>query len=189
MRHSENQSAVAINRRRCLARLAALAATMRLGGRQLHAAPPAPPPFTVAKIRGSAERGAVFNQGAAGRFDAAWTTCPSVVRVGPRYLMWYSSVFDSKQGVGGIGVAESPDGIAWRRLNDGRPVLQTADPGSFDDGQILSPEVHFDGRQFRMWYTGMAGIWHPSGFGFYRVFYRCAPRGNAQPPFPSRSSE
>jgi hypothetical protein len=158
-----------IDRRRCLSGLAAGAAVFVAGRRGLSAAPSPPPDIAAVKTRGSAERGAVFDLGAAGRFDAAWTTCPSVVRVGPRYLMWYSSVFDSKQGQGGIGVAESTDGAVWRRLNDGKPVLKIADPGRFDDGQLLSPEVKFDGRLFRMWYTGMASLWHPSGFGFYRI--------------------
>jgi len=165
---AENRFA-SVDRRRWLAKVAALAGAWWGPAGLLRAAPPRDVEITAVKRGGSAERGAILELGPAGRFDSDWTSCPTVVRVGPRYLMWYSSVFDSKQGRGGIGVAESSDGVEWERLNDGRPVLEIADPGRFDDGQILSPEVHFDGRVFRMWYTGMASRWHPSGFGYYRI--------------------
>jgi hypothetical protein len=83
--------------------------------------------------------------------------------------MWYSAMFDSKQGRGGIGVAESDDGLTWRRLNDGRPVLDVGPPGSFDDGQVMGPEVYYDGKLYRMWYAAMSREWHESGFGHYRI--------------------
>jgi hypothetical protein len=125
--------------------------------------------LTLEKLSGPAAGGAVLDVGAAGAFDAAWASCPCVLRIGGKYRMWYSAVFDSKQGRGGIGVAESDDGLEWRRLNDGRPVLDVGLRGSFDDGQVMGPEVHFDGALYRMWYTGMSREWHASGFGHYRI--------------------
>ena len=83
--------------------------------------------------------------------------------------MWYSSLYDSKMGRGGIGLATSPDGVRWRRENGGRPVLSPGPAGAFDEGQGGFPEVLYDGSVYRMWYAGMAADWHGSGFGHYRV--------------------
>lgn len=121
------------------------------------------------KLRGPLSGGAVLDNGTAGNFDDAWTTCPSVVFDGRRYLMWYSSVYDSKMGAGGIGAASSFDGVHWTRLNEGRPVLSTGQSGAFDEGQVLAPKVRLESGVYRMWYTGMAAQWHSSGIGFYRI--------------------
>ena len=123
----------------------------------------------LVKRRGAAAHGAVLDVGAPSAFDAQWTGCPSVVRAGDEYKMWYSSYFDSKQVRGGIGLATSPDGVSWQRANDGQPVLNVGAQGAFDDGQVMGPEVHYDGQTYRMWYTGMSRAWHASGFGHYRI--------------------
>ena len=121
------------------------------------------------KIKGSTTGGAVLDTGEPGSFDAAWVTCPTVLWDGRRYRMWYSSLYDSKMGRGGIGLATSADGLNWVRENGGKPVLEIGPPGSFDDGQILAPATQFDGQVYRMWYTGMSVNWHSSGLGFYRI--------------------
>lgn len=121
------------------------------------------------RIQGSGAGGSVLDLGEPGSFDAAWVACPTVLRVGAVFRMWYSSLYDSKMGSGGIGVAESLDGIRWKRLNGGRAVLEPASEGAFDDGQVMGPEVHFDGTLYRMWYAGMNRVWHRSGFGHYRI--------------------
>ncbi len=127
------------------------------------------PEARFSKISGQGAGGSVLDVGAAGSFDSAWATCPTVLHVNGMYRMWFSSVYDSKMGPGGIGSAESADGIQWRRLNRGRPVLGLGPEGAFDDGQVMGPEVHFDGALYRMWYTGMSRIRHASGFGHYRI--------------------
>lgn len=127
-------------------------------------------PHTPArKVRGEGTGGAVLDVGAEGAFDAAWVTCPSVQRVGRAYRMWYSSYFDSRVARGGIAVARSEDGIHWQRELGGRPVLDVGPEGAFDDGQVMGPEVLFDGKLYRMWYTGMSRTRHSSGFGHYRM--------------------
>jgi hypothetical protein len=85
------------------------AAARAVGLQGLRAAPLPPPKITVARSRGSAERGAVFELGAAGQFDAAWTSCPAVVQVGSRYLIGYRS---------------EPGGAAGRKVRIGRAVLK-----------------------------------------------------------------
>src|SRR5215475_7408826 len=105
------------------------------------------------KIKGSEIGGAVLDVGASGAFDSKWATCPSVLFDGKLYRMWYSSFYESDVGEGGIGYATSVDGIHWKRENQGRPVLQIGTPGSFDDGQVMGPQVLFENGIFRMWYT------------------------------------
>jgi len=72
-------------------------------------------------------------------------------------------------GYGGIGLATSKDGVHWKLANDGKPVLRVGQPCAFDDGQVLAPEVLYDGGVYRMWYTGSRIDWHKSGVCFYRV--------------------
>jgi sucrose-6-phosphate hydrolase SacC (GH32 family) len=121
------------------------------------------------KIAGTETGGAVLDVGARGAFDAAWTTCPSVLFDGKRYRMWYSSFYESDVGKGGIGYATSEDGIHWKRENQGQPVLEVGPPGSFDDGQVMGPQVLFENGVYRMWYTGMSVHWHSSHLGYYRI--------------------
>jgi hypothetical protein len=128
-----------------------------------------PARLTLSRVDGSAD-GAVLSLGEAGRFDERWVTCPTVTYDGSTYRMLYSSLYDSKMGRGGIGLATSRDGIHWKRANGGRAVLEVGSPGALDDGQVMGPEVLYDGRVYRMWYTGMARSWHESGLGYYRIF-------------------
>jgi len=121
------------------------------------------------KIAGDAAGGAVLGLGASGSFDASLVTCPTVLYDGKRFLMWYSSLYDSHMGRGGIGMASSQDGIHWKRENNGRPVLTIGAAGAFDDGQVMGPMVLLQNGVYRMWYTGMSKVWHSSGFGFYRI--------------------
>ena len=95
-----------------------------------------------------------------------WATCPSVLFNRQLYRMWYSSVYDNRMGYSGIGLATSKDGVHWKRANDGKPVLRVGQPGAFDDGLVLAPEVLYDGRIYRMWYTGSRIDWHKSGVCF-----------------------
>ena len=124
---------------------------------------------TLRKVRGISQGGAVIDLGGAGAFDEFWMTCPSVHYDGELYRMWYSSVYDNRMGYGGIGLVTSTDGVHWDRENDGEPVLRVGAEGAFDDGQILAPEVLFDGTEYRMWYTGSSTQWHSSGVCYYRV--------------------
>ncbi len=121
------------------------------------------------KIRGSESGGAVLGLGKQGAFDASWVTCPTVVWDGSQYKMWYSSVYDSKMGVGGIGLAISNDGVNWKRQNHGEQVLSTSAGNEFDNGQVMGPEVLRYRNGYKMWYTGMSKDWHKSGLGFYRI--------------------
>ena len=121
------------------------------------------------KIRGPLSGSAVLEVGRKGAFDQYCVTCPSVTFNGSLYRMWYSSLYDPRMGDGGIGLATSPDGIHWTRANDGEPVLRAAEAGAFDDGQLIAPEVHYEGGQYRMWYTGSSVEISPFNVCYYRI--------------------
>jgi predicted GH43/DUF377 family glycosyl hydrolase len=123
----------------------------------------------VHKLVGTETGGSVLDLGRPGAFDAVWITCPSVQFDGKRYLMWYSSFYDSHMGKGGIGMATGPDGIHWTRAHGGEPVLSVGPAGRFDDGQLMGPQILLENGLYRMWYTGMSSHWHRSGIGFYRI--------------------
>lgn len=102
-------------------------------------------------------------------FDAAWVTCPTLVREDDgRYRMWYSSFFDSREGPGGIGHATSTNGRDW--IRDNAPVLRVGAEGALDEGQVMGPEVLRRDDGYYMWYTGMSRQRHASGLGYYRIF-------------------
>ena len=121
------------------------------------------------KIHGPASNGAVLDVGPKGAFDQYCLTCPSVVFDGTIYCMWYSSLYDPRMGCGGIGLATSPDGLHWTRASDGEPVLRVAAAGAFDNGQLIAPDVHYDGHTYRMWYTGSSLEISPFDVCCYRV--------------------
>jgi len=85
------------------------------------------------KRRGGVAGGAVLDVGGPGTFDDKWATCPSVLREGDGYRMWYSSYFNGNNGLGGIALATSKDGLSWTREHGGRPVLPLGPEGAFDD--------------------------------------------------------
>jgi predicted GH43/DUF377 family glycosyl hydrolase len=131
---------------------------------------PSEPPVRIVfkKVIGSGTGGSVFDAGPPGAFDN-WVTCPSVLFDGKVYRMWYSSMYHSKDGPRGIGLATSVDGLNWTRANGGQPVFGVGAKGAFDWAQILSPEVYFDGRRYLMWYTGIDGSINPRGFELERL--------------------
>ena len=121
------------------------------------------------KRRGGEAGGSVLDVGGSGAFDDKWATCPSVLRTPDGYRMYYSSYFNAAGGRGGIGLASSVDGVSWKREAGGQPVLPLGVDGAFDDAQVFGPDVHHDGDQYLMWYTGDAGIKHASGIFHYQI--------------------
>lgn len=67
--------------------------------------------------------------GSNSNFDGAHTCDPSVVRVAGTYYMYYGGYPDLVGGIDWttrIGVASSPDGFHWTRLNGGAPIINPA---------------------------------------------------------------
>jgi predicted GH43/DUF377 family glycosyl hydrolase len=70
------------------------------------------------------------------------------------YKMWYTG-FNSS-GIGRIGYATSPDGVAWTKYG-GNPVLDIGPAGSWEDAYVLGPTVLKEGSAYHMWYEGNDG--------------------------------
>lgn len=71
---------------------------------------------------------------------------PSILNRDGLYELWYST--DEHL----IGYALSADGLEWQRYC-GNPIL-AGESGTWEDGQVKSAEVAFDGEQYVMTYTG-----------------------------------
>ncbi len=95
----------------------------------------------------------VLSPGAA--WEAAGLAAASVVLDGAVYMMWYTG-FDSN-GVGRIGCATSPDGVAWTKCG-GNPVLVPGVAGGWEDAGVMEPTVIKEGGTYHMWYVGSDSI-------------------------------
>jgi predicted GH43/DUF377 family glycosyl hydrolase len=81
-------------------------------------------------------------------FESVRVHSPCVLRVGDEYQMWYSAY----NGVSTrICFAGSADGIAWTRY-PGNPLMPAGT--QWESPSNLCPQVLFDGRDYRMYYTG-----------------------------------
>jgi len=74
----------------------------------------------------------------------------AVTRLGDGYLMLYMAL---KAG-NSLYAAQSDDGIHWRMLNGGEPVLRPGAAGGFDEKYVGHPELRVEGGTLRVWYTG-----------------------------------
>ena len=113
----------------------------------LHAAQTGRPTFPFQKTGR-----VILPRGPAGTFDSTHAKYPCVLRVGERWMMWYSGRGDDAF-TGSIGLATSRDGLQWTKANEGRPVFAHGGPGFADETKADHPAVvRFNGR-FHMWYT------------------------------------
>ena len=90
-------------------------------------------------------------------FDRTHTCDPSVIRVDGTYYMYYggnwaNAQLDGSVGRTAIGVASSPDGMVWTRMNNGKPIVT---PKIVVDGQYGAgqPSVFYRQGLFYMLYT------------------------------------
>ena len=67
----------------------------------------------------------IVKPGPAGSFDVGGVQWPSVVRFRDEYLLFYAGFDLAQGGTGSIGLATSPDGVAWTKR--GEPVLRATE--------------------------------------------------------------
>ncbi|KAF5137557.1 hypothetical protein E5D57_001336 [Metarhizium anisopliae] len=108
--------------------------------------------------RGSAaSHQVVFGGTGSGSFDNEHTCDPSVVRVSGTYYMYYGAERHDGEPTT-IGVASSPDGISWARLNSGQPIITPANQqntgNTYGAGQ---PSVVYRGGRFHLIFTDTTG--------------------------------
>ncbi len=91
----------------------------------------------------------ILDIGDKGTVDSIQTGAMHVLRVGERFMMWYSAY----NGRHTLAVATSPDGIRWTRANDGKPIEGLIGGGQGQTG----PSVYHDGLRFFLLYCGDKG--------------------------------
>lgn len=97
----------------------------------------------------------VLTQGDEGEWDGKGIMFHNVIFVQGEYKMWYTGA--SANNGFEIGYASSPDGISWRKYS-GNPVLRQGSEGEWDSYNAFCATVIFDGREYKMWYTGVGPI-------------------------------
>jgi predicted GH43/DUF377 family glycosyl hydrolase len=89
--------------------------------------------------------------------DASWESAglrsPCVLRVSGEYQMWYSASDDRSNR---ICYANSTDGINWTKSPQ-NPLMPASSP--WETPHNLCPAVLYDGRDYRLWYTGANSAW------------------------------
>jgi predicted GH43/DUF377 family glycosyl hydrolase len=93
----------------------------------------------------------IMRPGPAGSWDAAEADVASILLEGTTYKMWYigsSGNFNYR-----IGYATSSDGLQWTKYAN-NPVLDVGPSGTWDESIVFTPDVHFDGLTYEMWYHG-----------------------------------
>ncbi len=113
---------------------------------------------------------------APGTFDEAHACDPSVIRVGGTYYLFYGGInyAGSAEHTTKIGVASSPDGFTWTRLNGGQPIIspardyRTATTNPYGAGQ---PSITYLDGKFYIAFTDTTGRASPmpadNGAGVY----------------------
>ncbi len=108
--------------------------------------------------------GKVLSKGPTGSWDGDRIALGSVIYDGHMYRMWYVGM-DKPPHRGRVGYAESLDGIHWRKYRN-NPVLVPGGNGGWDDWNIWSPAVTFNGTHYIMMYAAQAYIYqYPHGVG------------------------
>ncbi|GAA4004952.1 beta-xylosidase [Allokutzneria multivorans] len=110
--------------------------------------------------------GAVFS-GSGGGFDAMHTCDPSVIKVSGTYYLYYTGAPSDHTHDNSIGVAASDDGVNWRRLAAGGPIVRASGEvrraNTYGAGQ---PAVfHLDGWFHLMFTDTTAAGAGPNGAG------------------------
>jgi hypothetical protein len=119
---------------------------------------------TWTRVAGTKTGGAIVDNGTSGDFDSYLTYRPFVLKDGGVYRMWYNGstapfncpnntlALDRR-----IGYAESSDGIAFTKMNDGPgpggSVLPLGPPGSIDEQQVGYVWVIKDDTDYKMYYS------------------------------------
>jgi len=106
--------------------------------------------------------GRVLTKGPSGSWEEDAIIPGSVIFNGTAYMMWYQG---NSKGQGRVGLAMSTDGIRWTKYA-GNPVLSPGGNGGWDDWNIWSPVVTFNGTHYVMLYAAQSVIHeYPHGVG------------------------
>jgi predicted GH43/DUF377 family glycosyl hydrolase len=102
----------------------------------------------------------VLDLGPPGSWDDFRAYVPSVVYNGTKYFMMYSGNDGSNYR---IGYAISTDKINWTK-SPANPTLDLGPGGSWDDSNVGTPFVLYNGTTYKMWYSGFDGTNNRVGY-------------------------
>jgi len=109
----------------------------------------------------------IIERGPAGSADDGAAMVPALLRVGDRWMMWYTGVKVTTNKAQHIHLclAESADGIHWTKYENNpvltdpvAPVLEPSPGKAWDDDIVEYPEVQIVNGEYRLWFCG-------NGFG------------------------
>jgi predicted GH43/DUF377 family glycosyl hydrolase len=92
----------------------------------------------------------VLDAGPRGSWDERGVADPYVIRVAGIYYMYYLG--QDRAHRQRLGLARSPDGLRWEKLRS-NPVLETGEPGAFDETGLGEPAVWKEQGAWWMLYT------------------------------------
>ncbi|MBU1752430.1 T9SS type A sorting domain-containing protein [bacterium] len=95
----------------------------------------------------------VLNLGANDDWDYVGVSSPSVLWDGILYHLFYTGYDGDKMRVG---YATSTDGVVWHK-DESNPVLNLGANDYWDDAVVSAPNIIYDGKLYRMFYTGYDG--------------------------------
>ena len=110
----------------------------------------------------------ILAPGLAGQWDSEMSMAASVQRdlLGDGYLMWYEGVGPGNEVRGDVGLATSPDGLAWRKYDDpstidllralSDPVIATGICGAPTSVAVEQPQVEVVGEGYAAVFGGFA---------------------------------
>lgn len=106
------------------------------------------------KVEGDSPYSAILEVGKPGDFDADYVGWPFVLEDGSAYKMYYHT-FDTKAKKYVIGLANSKDGIKWKKVG---VVFSGGQAGSFDEAGAARCFVAKDATtgSYKMWYEGVS---------------------------------
>jgi predicted GH43/DUF377 family glycosyl hydrolase len=105
----------------------------------------------------------VLSAGPPGAFDAAGVNAPEVVKLSDKhwrmyYVGYHPTATENGAPVHQIGMVESGDaGASWRRISS-EPVIARGREGSYDAFSASSASVLKVGREWWLWYGGIAQV-------------------------------
>ncbi|MFC1526287.1 FlgD immunoglobulin-like domain containing protein [Candidatus Latescibacterota bacterium] len=102
--------------------------------------------------------------GPVGAWDGVGICDPTVVHDGTTYHLWYAG-YDGQ--ALRLGHATSSNGTTWSR-DPANPVLDLGPSGTWDGVGVTAPSVVWDGRVFRMLYSGRGGTRASLGYASSR---------------------
>ena len=97
---------------------------------------------------------------------------PCVVNAGSRYMMWYSAEAEDHL-TDRIGLATSPDGVAWTKYPQ-NPIM-SGTTGQWDGGSVNDEWVLYESGQYKMWYGGQTIV--GGNVTAYQIGYATSPDG------------